>query len=191
MRNRLLMTVPLLLAGIMVVVFFSTTSGFASQEKIIRQNPSPTQLPSHPREIIPETPQSLEPQVQTISFIDNPSPSCINLDPWSGVCYINWDYISVSAAPSYVISMTMLINGKERFYSTGFFQTSMTLDGEMFSPGFRVSCGFPNPLQPALGNSYSYEIRARSSDNTTSTNYGQVRCPSDIVRIAVPLILKH
>jgi hypothetical protein len=100
--------------------------------------------------------------------------------PTEDACYINWYYMSVDAAPSYMIAMTATINaiGHVARYS-GFFQTGMYVPFQMNGPGFRVPCG---PLgaggNGSLGNAFSWTIRARDSANLRSANYGTVYCPA-------------
>ncbi len=191
-KKRLIFVVcTFLLAGSGAIALFTAADAVAYQERNDSVNPSPTQLPLRPPEFLNIVPENSDPQALTISSIGSPNPTCTNYEPGSGICYLNWSYLSVSASPSYVISMTLLINGKPRMYASGFFQTSMNLPASMFAPGFRVVCGFPNHPLSSLGNTYNYEIRARSSDNSTTANYGQVSCPADIVKIDIPLVMKR
>jgi hypothetical protein len=125
----------------------------------------------------------------SISFIDSPLPTCYRAGPGSGVCYIQWSTMSVTASPSsYMISMTVAIGGQVRAYHAGFFQTSMSVPGAMYAPGFRVVCGFPAPGDSSgRGNTYSYEIRARDTSGLGSANYGAVICPADVVKTYLPI----
>lgn len=126
----------------------------------------------------------------TISFIDSPSPTCYLPAPGTGACYIQWEYLSVTtAASSYIISMTVAIDGNLRAYHTGFFQTAMTIPGEMTAPGYRVTCGPPGSGGiPGWGNIYAYQIRARDSAGLQAANSGSVRCPADTVMAYLPFV---
>ncbi len=68
-------------------------------------------------------------------------------------CYIQWDYLQVSASTSqYIISMTLAIDGQMRAYHAGFFQTSMYVPTDIFRPGLRVTCGPPGSnIEPLPG----------------------------------------
>lgn len=131
------------------------------------------------REIVAPS-QGDTPQQPTIGFIDSPSATCYQPDPAQDVCYINWYYLSVSASPNYIITMTTTLNSIGVIaHSQGFFQTSMYTPYNMFDRGFKVACG---PLgvggNPDLGNAYAYTIRARDSANLKSANYGTAYCPA-------------
>ena len=96
------------------------------------------------------------------------------------MCYINWYYLNVSAAPNYIISMSAAIDvfGKVANYQ-GFFQTSMYVPFNMHDRGFKVACGALGAGGDAeLGNSYAYTIRAKDSAALSSANYGTVNCPA-------------
>jgi hypothetical protein len=126
-----------------------------------------------------------------ISFIDSPSPTCSLAEPGTGVCYINWNYLYVTASTSqYIISMTVAISGEIQSYNSGFFQTAMYVPGDFYSPGFRVNCGLPGTTPPGLGKSYSYTVRARETGGLGAANYGSVICPGDIVHNYLPIIRK-
>lgn len=122
------------------------------------------------------------PDVPTISFIESPTATCYQPDSAQDICYINWYYLSVSADPSYIISMQAEINvfGKVARYQ-GFFQTSMYVPYGMHDRGFKAACG---PLGAGgdvdFGNSYAYTIRATDSNSLSSANYGTVFCPAFI-----------
>lgn len=127
-----------------------------------------------------------------IGFIDSPSASCRKVK--GNECAISWFYLSVDAAPGYMITMRIQLqvvpDGPQVvvFNTQGFFQTSMYVPYDMIGE-FKVPCGkagtSPDPLplpSPAVpipyGNSYAYTIRARDSMNLTSANYGTVICPA-------------
>jgi hypothetical protein len=115
-----------------------------------------------------------------IGFIDSPTAMCIQPDPTLNECRINWYYMSVSADPNYMISMTVMLNefGFVGNYS-GFFQTSMYVPYNMNGDGFKVPCGALGVGgNPYLGKAYAYTIRARDSSNLRSANYGTVYCPA-------------
>lgn len=133
-----------------------------------------------------------DPQSPAISFIDNPTATCYRLAAGTGECYIQWNYLNVTASSSqYIISMTVSIDGRLRAYHSGFFQTAMYVPGEMFEPGFRVTCGLPGAGGVAgLGNAYSYIVRARETGGLSAANYGSVTCPADEVKLFLPMIKK-
>lgn len=119
-------------------------------------------------------------EAPNISFIDSPSAVCYMPDPSKDSCNINWYYLSVSASPNYMITMTVALNDIGKVANVnGFFQTSMYVPYNMLGNGFKVACGAPGAGgNPALGNAYSYTIRARDSANLGSANYGTVYCPA-------------
>ena len=115
-----------------------------------------------------------------IGFIDSPTVTCYQPDASVDACYINWYYISVSASPNYVITMTATINdiGPVAHYQ-GFFQTSMYAPFNMQDRGIKVKCGALGVGgNPELGNAYAWTIKARDSAGLKSANYGTVYCPS-------------
>jgi hypothetical protein len=131
------------------------------------------------REILAPT-QDNAPQQVNIGFIDSPTATCYQPDPAQDVCYLNWYYMSVSANPNYVITMTAVVNTIGTVaHMQGFFQTSMYAPYNMFGNGFKVACGAPGAGgNPQLGNAYAYTIRARDSAGLSSANYGTAYCPS-------------
>ncbi len=115
-----------------------------------------------------------------IGFINSPTAACIQPDPTVDECRINWYYLSVSASPNYMITMTVKLNdfGFVANYN-GFFQTSMYVPYNMNGNGFKVPCGALGAGgNPYLGRAYGYTIRARDSANLRSANYGTVYCPA-------------
>jgi hypothetical protein len=128
----------------------------------------------------------------TISFIDSPSATCRLPVPNTNACYIQWQYLYVTASPSqYIISMTVAIDNQIRAAHTGFFQTNMYIPADMVAPGYKVACG-PPADETGLGNTYAYVIRARETGGLAAANYGSVTCPGDIdiIRIFLPFIQK-
>jgi hypothetical protein len=128
----------------------------------------------------------------TISFIDNPAPTCYVENPGTGTCYINWSYLYVAAGSSqYMISMTVSLDDRVRAYTSGFFQTTMYVPGSMFGKGFRVACGVPGDgPSPNLGRTYSYTVRARETGGLGSTNYGSVTCPAGKEPLYLPFVIR-
>jgi hypothetical protein len=120
-----------------------------------------------------------------IGFIDSPTATCYQPDHRVDECFINWYYLSVSAAPNYMINMWVTLNdiGGVAIYQ-GFFQTSMYAPYNMHDRGFRVACGPLVPGDPGVtpdhGNTYGYAVRARDSAGLSSANYGTVYCPAFI-----------
>ena len=134
-----------------------------------------------------------DPNLPAISFIDSPSPMCYRPVKGTGACYIQWDYLYVAAtSPSYVVSMTVTIDGRVRAFHSGFFQTSMIVDDRMTNPGFRVTCGAPGAGGVSgMGNTYPFIIKARESGGLSAQNTGSVTCPADVVTVFMPAILKR
>ncbi len=120
-----------------------------------------------------------EPQQPNIGFIDSPSATCYQPDPGRDTCHINWYYLSVSAAPNYMITMTLSLNDTgPAVHTQGFFQTSMYIPSTMLGQGIEVSCGaLGSGGNPNLGEAYAYTVRARDSAGLKSANYGTVYCP--------------
>ena len=127
----------------------------------------------------------VDPSAPLISFIDSPSATCYLPVPHTNTCYIQWQYLNVTASTSqYIISTTVSISNGIRAYYSGFFQTSMYIPGDMQSPGFRVACGVPGSGgKPDFGKSYPYIIRARETGGLKAANYGTVFCPADVVPV--------
>ncbi|MCU0522130.1 MAG: hypothetical protein MUF84_15735 [Anaerolineae bacterium] len=119
------------------------------------------------------------PDAVNIGFIDSPTAMCYQPNPAQDVCYINWYYLSVSASPNYMITMTVTLNPRAVSHYQGFFQTSMYAPFNMHGQGFKVACGALGAGgNPVLGNAYAYTIRARDSANLQSANYGTAYCPA-------------
>jgi hypothetical protein len=115
-----------------------------------------------------------------ISFIDSPTAACVQPDVTKDECYINWYYMSVSADPNYIITMTVMLNDFGFVaYDSGFFQTSMYVPYNMNPQGYKVTCGALGwGGNPQLGNAYAWTIRARDSAGLKSANYGTTYCPA-------------
>jgi hypothetical protein len=111
-----------------------------------------------------------------ISFIDSPSATCSQPESSRNTCYIQWNYLYVTASTSqYIISLTVSIDNRLVAYHAGFFQTYMYIPNDMHGAGFKVACG---PRQAnGLGNSYAYTLRARETGGLGAANYGSVTCP--------------
>lgn len=125
-------------------------------------------------------------EVPNISFIDSPSATCSRPVAGTDACYVNWNYLYVTASASqYIISMTVKLDGRQRASIGGFFQNYMYIPSDMFASGLRVACGPPGvDGLPDLGNQYSYTIRSRETGGLGAANYGSVTCPADVVTIA-------
>jgi hypothetical protein len=126
------------------------------------------------------SPESIAPDQPLIGFIDSPTAACVQPDQNKNECFVNWYYLSVSADPSYMITMTVKLNefGFVGRYS-GFFQTSMYVPFNMNPQGYRVTCGALGAGgDPSWGKAYAYTIRARDSAGLKSANYGTAYCPA-------------
>ncbi|NUM49174.1 MAG: hypothetical protein HUU38_31120 [Anaerolineales bacterium] len=123
--------------------------------------------------------------VPAISYIDSPSPTCALPEPGTDVCYIQWQYLNVTASPGqYIISSTITLDGHLQAFVSGFFQSSMFLPGTMLTPGFRVPCGAPGASgNPARGFDYAFILRARETGGLSAANFGTVSCPFDIISL--------
>jgi hypothetical protein len=116
--------------------------------------------------------------IGAIGFIDSPNAYCFQPDQAQNVCYVNWGTIHVDAAPNYMISLTIELDGRLVARNNGFFQTSMTIPASMHGQGYKMACGAKGAGgDPDWGKAYSYVIRARDSANLGSANYGTVYCP--------------
>jgi hypothetical protein len=152
-----------------------------------------------PVTVVPQTsrggpePPRREGGTPDISFIDSQSPTCYRPADSTGVCYITWHSLQVEAtATQYIVSMTVAIDGRLRAYHGGFFQTTMFVPGEMYGPGFAVTCGYPGAGGlAAMGKTYSYVIRARETGGLKAANYGSVTCPADVMDVFVPLLPRN
>jgi len=115
-----------------------------------------------------------------ISVIQSPTPSCHYSSEIYDRCLINWEFHSVNAgAGASMLRLTIEIDGRLRAVHAGFFQSSMTVPGDMHGEGFAVPCGdLGAGGDPDLGNAYSYVIRAQDSTGLTAANFGTVRCPA-------------
>ncbi len=114
-----------------------------------------------------------------IGFIDSPNGYCYQPDQYQDACYINWNPITVDAAPNYMIYLTVQLDGRMVAKVNGFFQTSITIPGTMNGQGFKVKCGALGASgDPEFGKAYPYTIRAKDSNGLTSANYGTATCPA-------------
>ncbi|MCA9971664.1 MAG: hypothetical protein KC425_15675 [Anaerolineales bacterium] len=178
----------LTLAGALGVLAARATAGLPP----VPPEAAPTAVHA-PTAVSPHRETSAAPDSPDISFIDSPNPTCHVPDPGTGICYVQWGYLYVTAAPgAYVISMTVTIDDHLRAYHAGFFQTAMYIPADMTAPGYRVACGAPGSGgAPDLGSSYSYAIRARETTGLTAANYGTVSCPADLALLYLPVIRRH
>jgi hypothetical protein len=169
--------VPIVLAALLLATAFITI-GVARGQGSGPQSINRETQGDNVREIT-APPEINTPQQPNIGFIDSPSATCYQPDPGRNECYINWYYLSVSASPNYMITMTAVLNNFGPVAHTqGFFQTSMYVPYNMLGRGFKVACGAPGAGgDPPLGNAYAYTIRARDSANLSAANYGTVYCP--------------
>jgi len=122
----------------------------------------------------------------TISFIDSPSATCYQPDSSRNTCYIEWNYLYVTASTSqYIISMTVSLDNHLRAYHSGFFQTAMYIPSGMVGRGFKVACGPRDAI--GLGKTYAYTLRARETSGLGAANYGSVTCPG-VYLVNLPLV---
>jgi hypothetical protein len=174
--------------------FLATTAGAAptgSETPANRVDPGPTEIVAEAEggnRRTAEVPLGVEKAEATkaIGFIDSPSATCYQPDPNVDECFINWYYLSVSAAPDYMINMWVILNsiGGVAIYQ-GFFQTSMYVPYGMHGRGIKVPCGplvvSDDPtVTPDHGNTYGFTIRARDSGGFKSANHGTIYCPAYI-----------
>ncbi len=178
----------LLAAAALLTLLFVAVGAAQAPQRETEVQPDSAETPPQQRE------RDTAPDVPTISFIDSPTANCYRpVTETSDACYIEWPYMYVTASASqYIISMTVEIDGRKRAYYSGFFQTIMYAPGDMYLPGFKVSCGAPgsNPI-PGLGKSYSYTIRARESGGLSAANYGSVTCPAGPRKVFLPLAMRR
>ena len=137
-------TVVFVLAVTLAVLFFGVVKSSmggnavsASSEQIIEREEQDGNVREGPAQV--GAAMSEQPN---IGFIDSPSATCYQPDPIQDACFINWYYLSVSAAPNYMITMTASLNAIGPVAHTqGFFQTSMYIPYNMLGRGFKVACG--------------------------------------------------
>jgi len=121
-----------------------------------------------------------------ISFIEQQRTTCYKPDLRRDVCYITFGDIMVDAAPaSYMLFLTITINGIVVAHNHGFFANELHIPSNAHGPGFMVKCGKPfdhdsDPATPDMGNRYDFVIRARDSNNQFATNLGSVFCPPHV-----------
>ena len=131
-------------------------------------------------EVPPDRERQSSPGSPEISFIDSPTAECYLPDLKKNACFIQWEYLQVSAtSPAYIISMTVSIDNHLRAHYSGFFQDYMYVPVDAHIPGFKIDCGSLGQGGNAdMGNTYSYVIRARETGGLSSANYGSVTCPA-------------
>jgi hypothetical protein len=194
MARKLFGWLAVLLALSGLTLFLWSMIGTAGAATAQTEDVDPVVLPTLPPfpEESPrrESDGAVDPSATLISFIDSPTAECYRPQEFTNVCYIQWQYLNVTASTSqYIISMTVSIDSQLRAYYSGFFQTSMYVDGNMMSPGFQVACGALGVSgNPQLGKAYSYTIRARETGGLKSANYGTAYCPADELRMYLPLV---
>ena len=183
--SRQLVGVLVAFMGLLLLLVGGTVLGIGAQaaadEPLVPGSPSE---PAREREGDSAAP--------AISFINSPTPTCYRPDPRTDTCFIQWYYLYVNAAPAtYIISMTVAIDGRLVANHQGFFQSSMFVPGELYGSGFEVSCGVPGAAgNPFLGRTHSYVLRARDSNGLAAANYGSVTCPAGLERVYLPLALR-
>ena len=179
MSRKLSVWLAILLAMVLLAAVWLSVSGLAAPA-----SPSPAAPTVQPGD--DSLPRRERPDVAdapNISFIDDPTVQCIRPEQHTDACYVQWQYMQVTASSSqYIISMTVSISDRIRGTFSGFFQTFMTVPQPMLSPGFRVACGTPGSgAVPGLGNTYSWVVRAKETGGLSAANYGSVTCPADVV----------
>jgi hypothetical protein len=133
-----------------------------------------------PSEVKPLRERDVDPAVPEISFIEGPTATCYLSTEVLNLCYVEWDYLYVTAGDSkYILNMTIEIDGRLRAVVQGFFQNNAFVPADMYRPGFEVACGnLGAGGVPGRGNLYSYVIKAQESGGLTAANYGTVVCPT-------------
>jgi hypothetical protein len=174
--------IPITIAGLLLVFAFGALQVARGQEistpksEVVINSES---LDANTRQVTAPEGTDLSNQ-PLISFIESPTAACVQPDPTKNECFINWYYMSVSADPNYMITMTVMLNdfGFVGRYN-GFFQTSMYVPYNMNPQGYKVACGtLGQSGDPKWGNAYAYTIRARASDGFGAANYGTAFCPA-------------
>ena len=165
--------VVLILAAAFVVI--GVAAGQGTQPRVLSHEAQDGNV----REVT-APPDGKAPDQPNIGFIDSPSATCYQPDHTQNNCYINWYYMSVSASPNYMITMTAILNDFGPVAHTqGFFQTSMYVPVQHAGPGLQGGRAAVAG-RAAIRNwatAYAYTIRARDSANLSSANYGTVYCP--------------
>jgi len=174
--------IPLIIAGLLLVSTFAALQVARGQEistpksEVVINSES---LDGNTRQV--SAPEGADASNQPlIGFIDSPTAACVQPDPTKDECFLNWYYMSVSADPNYMITMTVALNdfGFVGRYN-GFFQTSMYVPYNMNPDGYKVTCGaLGSSGDPKWGKAYAYTIRARDSAGLGSANYGTSFCPA-------------
>jgi hypothetical protein len=174
--------IPLVLAGLFLITLFGVLQvarGQGPGGSTVLQSETLGESRREISAVSSAAPETSAPDEPTIGFIDSPSATCVQPDVTKDECFINWYYLSVSASPNYMITMTVVINEFGPVARTqGFFQTSMYVPYNMNPKGYKVACGAPGAGgDPDWGKAYAYTIRARDSAGLKSANYGTAYCP--------------
>jgi hypothetical protein len=169
--------------GVWAACFLApTTSVMAIQDADQAPDQAPTRTHASATEVQGERAReasSAAAPTPQIGFIDSPGATCVQPNSAVNACYINWYYLSVNAAPNYILYTRVQINQRFVARYAGFFQTSMYIPHDMNGLGFKVPCGkLGSGGDPEMGRSYSYTIRSQDSANLASNNYGTVYCPA-------------
>lgn len=176
MKEKLLLTAALALvvAGLL----------FFSSRRVTAQDTEPPAAPQ--TEMLGENTRSIEnvsPNSLT-GFIGTSNPYCYQPDVNRDECYINIRYMSATdngtTAP-YLYALEVRVDGKMRYQSSTFFESSIYYNYDMIPDGLKVSCGAPNQggAGTDYGKVYSLSIQAKSGDGTQmGGNYAGVRCPA-------------
>ena len=117
-------------------------------------------------------------------FIVTSNPYCYQPDVSRDECTINIRYMQATddgTTSPYLSMLEVRVDGKLRYYSNTFFESSIYYNYDMIPNGLKVTCGSPNQggAGTDYGKVYSLTIQAKSGNGTQlGANYGSVRCPA-------------
>jgi hypothetical protein len=120
------------------------------------------------------------------------NPSCVQQNPASGMCSIQFDSLSASGSDPSFSRVELLADGKLRAYMAGFFETSAYMSYSMFPGGLQVACGAPGAGgSSGFGKAYSITANAYMADGSSSSDSANVLCPAFDGKTYAPLIRKN
>jgi len=119
------------------------------------------------------------------------NPYCVQVSHQSGTCAINFRYMNAATTDVSFDHIQIAINGKVRFFMSGFFENSANMTGRMLGGGLKVGCGLPNASGvPNYGHIYSVVVTAAQFGGSPLVDTAAVACPAFQSNLYLPVARK-